>query len=50
MTMIHNSEVVMHDQENNLNPLTWLWCKVVTSPIINQKLLEYMKLTEIIAV
>jgi hypothetical protein len=46
MTMIHNSEVVMCDQNNNLNPLTRLWWKVTTSPI-NQKLSKYMKLIEV---
>lgn len=47
MTMIHNSKVVMCDQENNLNPSTQLRCKVTTFPILNQKLSEYMKLAEI---
>jgi hypothetical protein len=37
----------MRDQENNLNPLIELWCKVTTSPIFNERLSEYMKLVEI---
>jgi len=45
MTMIHNFEVV--DLESSLNPLTWLWHKVTTSPILTQKLSKYMKLTNI---
>jgi hypothetical protein len=47
MTMIHNSKVVMHDQENSLNPITRLWHKLLASPILSHKLLKYMKLTEI---
>jgi hypothetical protein len=47
MTMIHNFKVVMCDSENNLNPMTQLWCKITISPPFNHKLLEYMKLVEI---
>jgi hypothetical protein len=47
MTMIHNSKVVMRDQENSLNPITRLWHKLTTSPILNHKLSKYMKLTKI---
>jgi len=47
MTMIHNSKVVMHDQDSNLNLIIRLWCKIKLSPILNHKLLEYVKLTEI---
>jgi hypothetical protein len=47
MTMIHNFEVVMCDQENNLNPLTQLWRKVTASPIFHHKISKYMKLVKI---
>ncbi len=38
------------DSENNLNPMTWLWCKITVSPTLNQKLSKYVKLTEITTV
>jgi hypothetical protein len=47
MTTIHNFEVVMHDFENNLNPMTQLGCKITASPTLNWKLSKYMKLIEI---
>ncbi len=50
MTTIHNFEVVMHDSENNLNPMTWLWCKITVSPTLNQKLSKYVKLPKITTV
>jgi hypothetical protein len=49
MTMIHNFKVVMCE-ESNLNPVTRLWRKITTSLILNHKLLEFMKLTEIVVV
>jgi hypothetical protein len=49
MTMIHNFKIVMCE-ESSLNPTTRLWGKITTSPILNHKLLEYMKLTKIIVV
>jgi len=50
MTMIHNSEVVMCNQESSLNPITRLWHKLIASPILNHKLSKHMKLTEIVVV
>jgi hypothetical protein len=50
MTMIHNSEIVMRNQENSLNLITKLWHKLTTFPILNHKLLKYMVLTEIVIV
>jgi hypothetical protein len=44
--MLHDFEVVS-SKENDLNPLTKLWCKVFSFPILNHKLLEYIKLVEI---
>jgi len=44
--MLHDFEVVLWI-ENDLNPLTKLWCKVFSFPILNHKLLEYIKLVEI---
>ncbi len=44
--MLHDFEVVLR-KENDLNPLTKLWCKVFSFPILNHKLLEYIKLVEI---
>jgi hypothetical protein len=38
MIMIHNSEVIMCDKKNSLNPLTQLWHKIPAFPIFNQKL------------
>ncbi len=49
MTMIHNFKVVMC-KESSLNPTTRLWHKIITSPILHHKLLEYMKLIEIVVV
>ncbi len=48
ITMIHNFEVVMHNQDNSLNPITKLWHKLTASPILNHKLSKYMKLTTIV--
>jgi hypothetical protein len=50
MTRIHSSEVVMRDSENNFNPMTRLWCKITTSPTLNQKFSKYMKVTKITTV
>ncbi len=50
MTMIHNFEIVMCDQDSSLNLVTRLWHKLTASPILNHKLLEYMKLTKIVIV
>ncbi len=38
---------ILHE-ENDLNPLTRMWCEVFGSPLFNHKLLEFIKLTEII--
>jgi hypothetical protein len=47
MTMIHNFEVVMRDQKSSLNSIIRLCRKVIASPTLNYKLLEYMKLEKI---
>jgi hypothetical protein len=47
--MGHNFDPVLHE-ENDLNPLTRMWCKVFGSTLLNHKLLEFIKLTEIIVV
>jgi hypothetical protein len=44
--MLHDFEVVFW-KENDLDPLTNLWCEVFSFPILNHKLLEYIKLVEI---
>jgi hypothetical protein len=44
--MLHNVEVFLW-KENDLDPLTKLWCKFFSFPVLNHKLLEYIKLVEI---
>jgi hypothetical protein len=47
--MGQNSDPILHE-ENDLNLLTKMWCKVFGSPFLNHKLLKFIKLTEIIVV
>jgi hypothetical protein len=49
MIMIHNFKVIMCE-DSSLNPMTMFWRKITASPIFNHKLLEYMKLIEIVVV
>jgi hypothetical protein len=46
VTMMHNSKAVLQE-ENSLNPMTRLWRKIIANPILNHKLLKFMKLAEI---
>jgi hypothetical protein len=47
--MGHNSDLVLHE-ENDFNPHTRLWCKVYGSPLLNHKLLKFIKMIEIIVI
>jgi hypothetical protein len=49
VTMLHNAKVVFKE-DNQFNLVTWLWRKMFTSSIFNHKLLEYIKLVEIVVV
>jgi hypothetical protein len=49
MTMGHNSNLVLHE-ESDFNSLTKMWHKVYRSPFLNHKLLEFIKLVEIVVV
>ncbi len=49
VTMMHNFKVVLWE-ENSLNLVTRLWHKVTANPILNHKLLEFMKLAKIVVV
>jgi hypothetical protein len=49
MTMIHNFKLVMCEK-NSLNPVTRLWHKITSPLILNHKLLEFMKVTEIVVI
>jgi hypothetical protein len=46
---MHNYEVVSRE-ENNLNLVTRLRCKIIASPILNHKPSKFMKLAEIVIV
>ncbi len=47
--MLHNSKIVLQEK-NDLNPITNLWHKVSSSPILNNKLLGYIKLVKIVTI
>jgi hypothetical protein len=47
--MEHNFEQILWE-ENNFNPLTRLWHKVFKYLIFNHKLLEFIKIAEIIVI
>ncbi len=49
VTMMHNYEAILRE-ENNLNLMIRLWCKITTNPILNHKLSKFMKLVEIVIV
>jgi hypothetical protein len=46
---MHNYEAILRE-ENNLNLMIRLWCKITTNPILNHKLSKFMKLVEIVIV
>jgi hypothetical protein len=49
MAMCHNFKPILFE-ENDFNPLTKLWHGVFGSLIFNHKLLEFIKLAEIVIV
>jgi len=46
MTMGHNSNPILHE-ESDFNPLTKMWHKVSRFPLLNHKLSEFIKHSEI---
>jgi hypothetical protein len=49
MIVIHNFKIVIC-KESSLNPVTRIRCKITAFLILNHKLSELMKLTEIVIV
>jgi hypothetical protein len=46
MTMMHNCKAILRE-ESSLNPMTRLSRKIIANPILNNKLLKFMKLAKI---
>jgi hypothetical protein len=47
--MSHNVEVVMQEP-SNVNPITQMWLKIQSFPLLVLKLIEYIKVVEIVMV